>query len=249
MIPELTKSPLPTWLENATATGTFPINDVLQGSVYYPACYFDGRAVKYLGGFSHSFIYVDCNVKQSDLIGQLDTFKGYKLSFRRALKAKDLCFRSFVAMMPTELDGIPREVSRNGDMFAEWAVYNRGAMYGDDHGPKRFSLLYVGGEGAATFQSLYFSNYCFPSAIVLIKSDAWTGNWTEFCHPEKIFARSVMGNPAGQPEYLFIDSIDGPCWPRYSTKVSTIVSVLNYDGITHQRLGLWGSAAIKNTSK
>ncbi len=242
MIAELTKSPLPKWLENATATSTFPINDVLQGSVYYPACYFDGRPVKYLGGYSHSFIYVDFNVKREDLISQLNTFSGYKLAFSRSLEAKDLCFRSFVPMMPTAMDGNPEDSLShcNGDMFAEWAVYDRIDSYGDDHGPQRFSLLYIGGEGVATFQSLYFSNRCSPSVIVLIKSDAFTGNWTNFCYPKEIFARCVMGNPAGQPEYFFSEDLSESCWPWYPNKVSTIVSVPNYNGETHQRLVLWG---------
>ena len=242
MIAGLTKSPLPKWLENATATSSFPINDVLQGSIYYPASDFDGRPVKYLGGYSHSFVYVDFNVKRDGLIGQLDTFKGYKLAFSQSLEANDLCFRSFVPMMPTAADGNPEDSLSycDGDMFAEWAVYDRGHLYGDDHGPLRFSLLYIGGEGVATFQSIYFSNQCSPSGIVLIKSDGFTGNWTNFTYPEQIFARCVMGNPAGQPEYLFTEALSKACWPWYPAKVSTIISGLDASGEYHQRLTLWG---------
>jgi hypothetical protein len=145
-------------------------------------------------------------------------------------------------MMPTAGDGDPLDSLRygDGDMFAEWAVYDRKGLYDDDHGPLRFSLLYIGGEGVSTFQSLYFSNRCSPSAIVLIKSDGFTGNWTNFTYPEQIFARSVMGNPAGQPEYLFIEYGDSSCWPWYSSKVSTIISELDVSGEFHQRLFLWG---------
>jgi hypothetical protein len=242
MIAELTKSAVPKWLVNIIPTSPFPINEVLQGSVYYPASNFDGRPVKYLGGYSHSFVYVDFNVKRDGLIGQLDNFKGYKLAFSRSLEAKDLCFRSFVPIMPTAQDGYPEDSLSycDGNMFAEWAVYDRVNSYHDDHGPQRFSLLYIGGEGVATFQALYFSNRCAPSAIVLIKSDGFTGNWTAFRDPYKILAKSVMGNPAGQPEYLFIDSLVEPCWPWYSNKVNTIISISEYDGNRHQRIVLWG---------
>lgn len=241
MIAELTKHPLPKWLENASATSTFQVNDVLDKSVYYPACRFDGRPVKYLGSYSHSFVYVDFDVKREDLIDQLKTFYGYELAFSRSLKRNDLCFRSYEPMMPTADDGNPLDSLRygDGDVFAEWAVYDRGDLYGDDHGPLRFSLLYIGGEGAATFQSLYFSNRCSPSAIVLIKSDGFSGNWTNFLEPKQIFARSVMGNPAGQPEYMLVEH-DVVCWPWYTSKVSTVISELDSSGEFHQRLYLWG---------
>lgn len=243
MIAELIKSPLPKWLEDATADSTFPINDVLHKSVYYPACGFDGRPVKYLGGYSHSFVYVDFNVKHEDLIFQFKTFTGYELAFSRSLEKGDLCFRSFEPMMPNADDGNPSGSLRhgNGDMFAEWAVYDRSNLYGDDHGPLRFSLLYIGGEGVATFQSLYFSNQCSPSAIVLIKSDGFTGNWTNFTNPKQIFARSDMGNLADTPEYMLVEyDHDSCCWPRYASKISTIISQLDPSGKFHQRLSLWG---------
>lgn len=244
MIAELTKYAVPQWLENLTETSDFPINDVLQGSVYYPACGLDGRPVKYLGGYSHSFVYVDTNMERERFINGLRTFEGYGLVLNRSLQAKDLCFRYFEPMMPKASDGIIREpYYEDRDIFAEWAVYKRENWLDESHGPKRFSLLYIGGEGAATFQSLYFSNRCAPSVLVLIKSDIWTGNWTEFRDPYGILARSIMRNPAGKPEYLLFESRGGHFidrWPWYSNKVSTIVSGLDYDGITHQRLVLWG---------
>jgi hypothetical protein len=148
-------------------------------------------------------------------------------------------------MMPNASEGSAKEPTEHTDLFAEWAIYERVDWLEESHGPKRFSLLYIGGEGAATFQALYYSNECAPSAIVLIKSDGFTGNWTSFRDPYRILAQSVMGNPAGQPEYLFIDSLVEPCWPWYPIKVSTIVSILDYDGRTHQRIVLWGKTDVK----
>jgi hypothetical protein len=107
------------------------------------------------------------------------------------------------------------------------------------HGPERFSLLFVGGEGAATFQALYYSNQCAPSAIVLIKCDAFTGNWTQFFDPTRVFARSVIQNPHGTPKYLFFcDHSRTPPWPGYSTSQHTVT--MTYSGETYQRIRLWG---------
>ena len=35
--------------------------------------------------------------------------------------------------------------------FAHWVVFERNADRGEEHGPERFSLLFVCGEGLATF--------------------------------------------------------------------------------------------------
>ena len=48
-----------------------PLAEMLHGSVFYPASAMDGRPVKYLAGFSHSFVYADCNVSREALEGDL----------------------------------------------------------------------------------------------------------------------------------------------------------------------------------
>ena len=48
------------------------------------------------------------------------------------------------------------------------------------------------------------------------------GNWTNFEDDEKIFARSVLGNPQGRPQILLNggtgkrDFFREPCWPSYT---------------------------------
>ena len=41
--------------------------------------------------------------------------------------------------------------------------------FGEDHGPERFSLLYVRGEGVATFAGLYAANKVSPKALAIIQ--------------------------------------------------------------------------------
>ena len=115
-----------------------------------------------------------------------------------------------------------------------WAVYDRRLEFDEVHGPERFSLLFVGGEGVETFQSLYYSNQCVPSVITLIRCDAFTGNWTAFFDPEKIFARSVMQNPYGTPDYIFCDYRKEPesPWPWFTKLQRTVV-------VPYGRLRLW----------
>ena len=237
MLPELIHHPTPDWLmESGFMNDRLPIADILQGSVFYPASAMDGRPVKYLGGFSHSFVYADCNIAQDDLRRELDTFKGYRIYYSRSVAREELCFRSFQPILPERTDGDPRRQRVRGDFspYAWWAVYDRRPEYDEAHGPERFSLLFVAGEGVAMFQSLYYSNHCAPSVITLIRCDAFTGNWTTFFDPTKIFTRSVMQNPYGTPDYIFCDDQHEPepPWPWFSKLQHTIA-------VPYGRLRLW----------
>lgn len=241
MIPGLNPTPLPEWLRAVTETSHFPVNDILNHSVFYPACGFDGRPIKHLAGFRYSFVYVDCNVQLGELNHRINTFKGYELAFRKPLKLEQICSRPYAPVLPMPEDEV-RNVPQCSEMvFAEWMIYDRLPEFPETHGPERFSLLYVGGEGVETFQSLYFSNRCVPSVVVMIKCDGFSGNWTEFLNPSQIFARSVMTNPAGRPEYVLAENLDDlPTWPWYSELIATITSFSSNNNY-HQKLRLWRS--------
>jgi len=235
LLPELNRNPTPDWLMALSfANDRLPIADILQGSVFYPASAMDGRPVKYLAGFSYSFVYADCNVSQDVLIGNLDTFQGYRIYYSRSVTREELCFKSFQPILPEPTDGDPKRlhVRAGFSPYALWAVFERRPEFDEVHGPERFSLLFVGGEGVATFQSLYYSNQRAPSVITLIMCDAFTGNWTQFFDPKNILARSVMQNPYGTPDYMFCDYGQEPPWPWYSKLQHTVAS-------PYQRLRLW----------
>jgi hypothetical protein len=234
---------MPNWLmADYRENEPLPIGEILDGSVFYPASGMDGRPVKYLGGFSHSFGYADCNVTCDALKRDIDTFKGYRIRCLRAVKKEELCFKPFRPVLPQSNDGNPRRlhVCPGFVPYALWAIYERHPHFDEVHGPQRFSLLFVGGEGAAAFQALYYSNQCTPSCITLSRCDAFTDNWTAFFNPTRILARSVMQNPHGTPEYIFVDFRPDaePPWPWYSELLHTIA-------VPHGHLRLWrrGQAA------
>ncbi len=122
--------------------------------------------------------------------------------------------------------------------FAIWAVFERLAGLDEDHGPIRFSLLYICGEGAATFQALYYGSQCAPAVVAIIQPGMGFGsNWTDFTHPKEVLARSVLENPCGSPGYLLYggwgNDYRTPCWPKYS-------KLVHYWGLNVPgALGLW----------
>lgn len=223
-----------------------PIRDVLAGSVYYPACEFDGDPVRYLGGNFHSFVYVDYGVGRDRLLQNLDGFRGYRVAASRDVGEPELTPNGWTPRFPRTSDGDPR---RRADWikapFGIWSIYQRSEDFGSDHGPDRFSLLYIGGDGVATFQALYDGNRVAPAVVAVIQpGHGFGGNWTNFEDAEGMFARSVLENPSGTPEYLLFggwgegDFYRRPCWPDYGSPVKTL----------HGRLRLWGRSSEPNAA-
>lgn len=156
VLAELPTVEVPPWLAAASSPlGELPIKALLEGSVYYPACHVDGDPIKYLGGNFHSFIYADYGTGRSALCEELETFRGYRVFASRPVLDSELVPQGWSPRLPAGY--VPRRSPPRGWIkppFAEWIVYERLAAFPETHGPRRFSLLYVGGEGAASYQTL-----------------------------------------------------------------------------------------------
>lgn len=53
--------------------------------------------------------------------------------------------------------------------FCHWFIMEREKDFDETHGPERFSLLYICGEGVATYLQLYNANNIVPIAIAVIQ--------------------------------------------------------------------------------
>lgn len=78
----------------------------------------------------------------------------------------------------------------------------------------------------AAFQALYVANSAVPKAVAVIQpGHAFGRNWTDYTSPKQLLAKSVLGNPSGQPEILLYGGYGRrefylePCWPDYRTQV------------------------------
>lgn len=235
---------IPEWLAGIDAqtinAGSFSLIDVLTDSLYYPSSAFDGNPVKYLGGNFSSFIYVDYGFTRQQLFAELATysFTGYEVLAQRELTSRDLAPHGWVPPPLRREDGDPRQrKSWIMPPFAIWLVFQRKADFTSEHGPERFSMVYLCADGVAAYQALYVGNKVTPKAIAIIQPGiSFGGNWTDFRAPDRIFGRTVLQNPAGKPEYLLLgrweSSVDCACWPGYDTLVWQQKS-------GHQHLRLW----------
>lgn len=242
MIPQLPARSLPGWLGMASVPlGPLPLAGVLEDSVYYPASGTDGRPVQYLAGNFFSFIYVDYGIGRDETVEQLGTFRGYAPLAFRDVQPNELTPRGWQSLPPRPGAGDPRRSAAwVRSPFALWAVFVRTPEFGPDHGPERFSLLYIGGDGVATFQALYPGNRATPAAVAIIQpGTGFGGNWTDFRDPRQVFARSVRENVAGVPGLLLFgglgrpDFYREPCWPEYGHQIAFLGPTLR----------LWGRSA------
>jgi len=199
----------PAWLMNVSKntinTAPFPLREVLQDSLYYPGAGSDGKPVKWFAGNVYSFVYTDYGVSRDELLNDLNGekgFNGYHVLTQRDLTMNELIPNGWQPMY----SGVPpRRASgwrtKKIEPFGIWVIMERSENLPPEHGPERFSLLYLGSEGVAAYQALYNSNQIEPKIFFLIHH-CFGGNWTNFERSYDILAVSVRANTAGMPDYL-----------------------------------------------
>jgi hypothetical protein len=206
MLNHLPGKEIPDWLVSLTpekATfGEFPYRQVLDGSLYYPACALDDYPIRRLGGNVYSFVYADYSVRKEEFDAAVKNtgFKGYALLCHRPVGLAELCPGGWKALEPS--DGSPRAMSTMiQDPYAAWAIWERRADLPESHGPKRFSFLFLRKEGVEAYAALFNANGLRPYALAIIKpGHALGGNWTNFEDPNAILARVVKRNLVGIPD-------------------------------------------------
>jgi hypothetical protein len=209
--------------------------------------------VRFLAGFSHSFVYADYTIKRSWIVDKLmasGAFWGY-----RALFGKDIALETLKG--PLAFEHIEIDINSDGDPnryqsswtqpFAYWVVFERLPERDPSHGPDRFSILYLGAEGVETYQWLYSSNGTYPSAVAIIQpGEAFGFNWTYFHGSDKPLARAIRANKFGRPSYLMLGGHwlgrreqEEIKWPDYPELLRFLKTSDGY-------LGLWGMRNEKN---
>lgn len=191
-----------------------PMDDLLKDSLYYPASRTDGRPVRLCNtswrrlGVS-SFVYCDFDLSVEDFLVDTRTMHGYHLLGYHLLAPSEYIPDGWsLEMCP------PPGNARSGgywDTFlggggpehgACWAVMERDADMSPVHGPERLSVLYVCGEGLATFQQLYCARGIAPKMLCFIQCWGFAGNWTDFSAVGAPFHRTLRKYCESVPEWL-----------------------------------------------
>jgi hypothetical protein len=213
------RRPVPDWLSEICLVEpedlesyNFQLNKILQNSLFYPASGLDGRPVQFLAGFVHSFIYVDYGMERNTVVSALRDkgFSGYRLAGRKSLNEFDLAPAGWSPVIPSayQPDIANFDRMRTGGFvksgFADWYVFDREPHFGEDHGPARFSLIYICGDGVATYQAIYCRQKVAPEILAIVQpGTGFGGNYTDFRDPNGLLAWTVLSaNGDRIPQYL-----------------------------------------------
>lgn len=202
-------------------SGQLPVEELLRDSVYYPACAFDGGIIRLFNtrlreeGVT-SFVYCDFYADEEKLVEDVRKhMRGYHVLADRTVMESEF-------VKGTRVD-FPFDMSLNECRkyerimdgcvpFCHWFIFERDADFGPEHGPERFSLLYVCGESVATYIGLYNAYGVAPKALALVQCDGFSGNWTHFRSADGPLRVVMAQNEGGMPKYVInggIGSADG----------------------------------------
>jgi hypothetical protein len=206
------------WLKDLTPekikNQAFPLEAALQNSFFYPSSCFDGGVVKDCNKHGkdlaiNSFIFCDYAVGQAAFLQNQASFIGYRVLANRNIAPTELIPNGWNPSLPPRFNKSNYMHYRSEwQQFMHWTVYEREESRTEDHGPERFSLLYLGGEGVATYQALYWSNRAKPKALAIIQPGTGFGlNWTDFKDKDAAFAWVVNQNPTGTPDLIYYGGI------------------------------------------
>jgi len=194
------------------AHSAFPVRALLYNSVYYPASAFDGGVIRDCNVNRKdwevlSFVYCDYS-ETEEALHLTEMPRGYRLLGERQLKEKELIPNGWTPVLPPNLDMQRYQHTvrhfANKRPFATWMVFERLPEFGESHGPKRFSLIYICGDGVATYQALYWTHGIAPRAVAIIQpGTGFGGNWSDFFKKDDPLYWTVKNNPAGIPEYVY----------------------------------------------
>ena len=193
------------------ASGPVPMDDLLKDSLYYPASRTDGRPIQLCNTVWRrlgidSFVYCDFDLSVGEFLADTRTMHGYHMLGYRRLDPAEYVPEGWTLEMVPEENG-----RRYWDSFlghggpahgACWVVMERDADMSPVHGPERLSVLYVCGEGLATFQQLYCSRGIAPKMLCFIQCWGFAGNWTDFSACGAPFHRTLLKYRASTPEWL-----------------------------------------------
>ena len=148
--------PIPEWLREPSPEfdrATF----FAARTVYYPGSGSDGQPVKLCARAhaAHAFIYVDYGVSMAEIRNSVrgigdPGFRGYDVEYEEEVEESVLRPGGWTPHIE------PSEPKKGADGFADatpyslYVVFRHDEDYDDAHGPERFAVLFIGGDGQGT---------------------------------------------------------------------------------------------------
>lgn len=207
----------------------FPVRSFLAESAYYPAAGTDFWPVLALADRCHTFVWADYCVSAEEAVEALHQLHPSELRdvTQEALldgrcwrpSYRPRCDRGFPYARPFALLARFRVGSEDGRRYA--GRISQFFPDTEDLIPREVELLFVGGEGVATYQALYCTQGVAPKVLTILRPGTGFGfNWTDFRAAGDALENAVRDNPGGLPEGLLRDAgerLMGYHWPELQT--------------------------------
>lgn len=195
---------------------TFSRSDFFTGrTVYYPGSGFDGDPVKLCSRAhaAHAFVYADYGVEWPEIARQIADpetgFRGYAIEREEPVAEAALRPGGWVAHATVKPEAYGFASARP---FARLVVLRREDTYDDTYGLRRFAVLFVGGDGFATFDALYCQGDGTPAPyLVASKDHGFGGNYD--CFGAGGLLERLAVHAAERPRYLLV--YDRAPWAGY----------------------------------
>jgi hypothetical protein len=208
-------------IKDGEITDKFPLKELLENSLYYPACGRDGDPVWHVHKEIQSFFYADYGVAQNQIeeslygaghYGENITFResdpigfrGYKVVGEKKLTSKDLDPTEAVSLttkqgqMQFVADASYVHSTLNDWIkrpFAKWYILERQSEFDDTHGPELFSFVFICADGVTTYKTLYNFNQIAPKYLTIYNSgDGFGFNWDSFQSEDGELCKTVFSN-------------------------------------------------------
>lgn len=217
----------PAWLQAFKPGDGFDREAFLRSPlVYYPGSGFDGHAVQLFSSAhaAHCFVYVDYGIPADKLVESMQHprygFRGYTSIAHMPLTQAQLAPHGWLP----HVDITPqRRMMFATQNYAFVEVLQRMPNFSDEHGPPRLAILFIGGDGIASYDALFCqrTSWGTPKAV-LIQDHGFGGNYDRFGKGgllEQIALRAQV-----LPEFLIATSAQ-TAWQGFSAVADVECSI------------------------
>lgn len=164
---------LPNWLARHRPGDRFDRDAFFSSHVvFYPGSGTDGHPVALFGSThsAHCFIYADYLVSEQQIKQELEPsgrpFEGYTSLDRLELRVEDLTPRGW-----KQHAGRPRYPLTTTSPYGFVEILERASSKGDEHGPLRLAVLFLGADGIATYDALFCQGDATPAPLAVVIED------------------------------------------------------------------------------
>ncbi len=199
---------VPAWLKNYHEGEKPGIRDVFASHVvYYPGSGNDGQPVHLFAGThsAHVFFYVDYLLSEDELEKQLrdSGFAGYHIAGSADYSEADLTPKRWTPHLSREeIAQAMRNPFHTVQPYCRMVVFERNPELNDEHGAERFSVLFLAGDGIATYDAVFGNGNAPAPWAVVLQDHGFGGNYNKFGRDG--FLSAIVERSGVEPEFLLV---------------------------------------------